>query len=107
MAKNRVVCSRSVFGKGLECVFVRAATPIWVWKGFSKEVFQQFTVFHNRISHHCLDARDAIFDQLSWGKSPPVYSQADEAGPSSATPSTGTPRNAPAMEMPLRLEGCR
>ncbi len=107
MPQHRIVCNGSVLGKGLHRVLIWAPYPLRVRESFQEELFQQFTMFHDGIFHTCFDAQIAPSDEPCWGKSPPVYSQADKAGPSSATPSTGTPRNAPAMEMALRLEGCR
>ena len=94
MLQHRIVCNGSVLGNGLHRVLIWASNPLRVRESFQEELFQQFTMFHDGIFHTCFDAQIAPSDEPCWGKSPPVYSQADKAGPSSATPSTGIPRNA-------------
>ncbi len=94
MAKHRIICNWSVLGKSLHRIMIRAPNTVRVRESLQEELFQQFTMFHDGICHTCFDAQIAPSDEPCWGKSPPVYSQADKAGPSSATPSTGTPRNA-------------
>ena len=105
MAEDWIVCDRSILGKGLHRVIIWAPNTVRVWERLQEEVFQQFTMFLNGISHTCFDAQTAYFDQLCRGRSPPVSSQAKNA--CLPPPSLRGYPATPAMEMALRLEGCR
>ena len=106
MAKHRIVCDESVLGKGLHCVLIRAANTVRVREGFQEELFQQSTVFHDGICHTCFDAQTASFDELCRGKSPTCL-QPGRKRLLFRHPLCGDTPQRPAMEMALRLEGCR
>jgi hypothetical protein len=112
MTKYRIIWRWPALCKGLHCVVIRTPYPIRIREGFKKELCQQFTVLHIRISYQLQFSQKVIWKgQKGKGQkgevSPCLQPRPIELAPSSATPSTGTPRNAPAMEMPLRLEGRR
>ena len=71
MLQHRIVCSGSVLGKGLHGVLIWAPNPLRVWESFQKELFQQFTMFHDGICHTCFDAQIAPSDEPCWGEVSP------------------------------------
>ncbi len=70
MAENWIVCNRSILGKGLHRVIIRAPDSVRVWESLQEELFKQFTMFHDGICHTCFDAQTACFDELCRGRSP-------------------------------------
>jgi hypothetical protein len=107
MTKYQIVWRWPALCKGLHCVVIRTPYPIRIREGFKKELCQQFTVLHIRLSYTLQFSQKVIWKVQKGEVSPCLQPRPIELAPSSATPSTGTPRNAPAMEMPLRLEGRR
>lgn len=79
VAKYRIICNRSILGKGLHRVIIRAPDSVRVRERLQEEVFQQFTVFHDGTCHTRFDAQSAAFDQLCRGRFPPVSSHAKNA----------------------------
>ena len=80
MAKYRIVWRWPALCKGLHCVVIRTTVPIRVRESFKKELCQQFTVIHIRLSYQ-LDFRRRSSRKFRRGTAPPVYSQADRTGP--------------------------
>ncbi len=50
MTKNRIVWRWSALCKCLHCVVIRTPYPIRIREGFKKELRQQFTMLHIRLS---------------------------------------------------------
>lgn len=51
MTKNSIVWRWSALCKGLHCVVIRTPYPVRIREGLKKELCQQFTMLHIRLSY--------------------------------------------------------
>ena len=88
MTENGIVGGWTVYGEGFYCLVSRAPYPVRIWESLQEELFEQFTVFDDGISHECLDARYSTFDVFWRGETPCLQSGPAMKPPahSSATP---------------------
>lgn len=80
MTEYRIVWRWPALCKSLHCVLIRTTVPTRIGESFKKELCQQFTVIHTRLSYQ-LDFRRRSSGKLRRGRAPPVYSQGRKSWP--------------------------
>ena len=61
MTKNRIVWRWSTLCKGLHCVVIRTPYPVRIRERLKKELCQQFTVLHIRLSYQLRFSQKVIW----------------------------------------------
>jgi hypothetical protein len=80
MTKYRIVWRWPALCKGLHCVVIRTPYPIRIREGLKKELCQQFTALHIRLSYQLRFSQKVIW-KVQKGGSPLSAAKADRAGP--------------------------
>lgn len=107
MTEYRIVWRWPALCKGLHCVVIRTPYTVRIGEGLKKQLCQQFTMLHIRLSFQLRFSQKLIWKVEQGEGSPLSAARADKAGPVFRHPLYGDTRNAPTMEMALRLEGRR
>jgi hypothetical protein len=89
MTKYRIVWRWPALCKGLHCVVIWTPYPIRIREGLKKELCQQFTVLHIRLSYQLRFSQKVIWKVQKGEVSPCLQPGPIELALSSATPLYG------------------
>jgi hypothetical protein len=81
MTKYQIVWRWPALCKGLHCVVIRTPYPIRIREGFKKELCQQFTVLHIRLSYTLQFSQKVIWKVQKGEVSPLSAATANRTGP--------------------------
>ena len=81
MKEHRVIWRGSALCKGLHCIVIWTIFPIRIRESFKKELCQQFTLIHIRLSYHASIFAEGHLESSRGGGLPLSAARADKTGP--------------------------